>query len=688
MMLQMTSGICPAPSAKKGHTERDFGVVRNLVALLILTTMVTWFTADLLTGGKVPFYRDLGTYFYPAKLVLARSFQAGEIPFWSKQLGMGFPFLASPQSAVFYPPNIVFTLLPFFSAVRFLFVAHYLIGAVGAYMLCVRWGAPRPVALLGASLFAFGGVTVSLGNLMDHFQATVWMPWVLFCVDKCVRRLSRGNFVVLGLVWLMQLLAGSPEVCLMTLGLSFLVGLRAKADGERLSVARLLWVPCGSFLAAAGLGMVQVAPSLELLSASWRSESIPYAKAVVWSLDPWRLINFFFLDKEVNLYRYDGLHLFLGKEPPLLLSLYLGAISLPGVSLWITTSSKREKAILLGLISGSVLATGGHMPVHRVLFEYLPVLARIRFPEKFLLLTFALLWYMTLKGLASCLRDEADCDARSFYIPFAVAPLFFLGVYVFCRLHFADLILLVPRRTGSPLYDVGNLRTASALIVNLERQAALVMVISVLLLLGKKGKLRREFVAVLLLLTTFVDLSSTHRSYHFALSPAVIEKTPRILFSAEPGLGRIFYLLQLGVLHPSTYAVPREDFVHTVGVVFSSLIPNSGVFFGFEYMQEMDALRRKPYDWLLREGGDLGPGQLFRLLGTLNVAYVASPQSFTNEELRLIGSFPDNALWLYGIRRVVPRTYIAAETVMEKQPRKVIERLVSLTFNPTRQVIL
>jgi len=261
-------------------------------------------------------------------------------------------------------------------------------------------------------------------------------------------------------------------------------------------------------------------------------------------------------------------------------------------------------------------------------------------------------------------------------------------VYVFCRLHFGDLILLVSRRTGSPLYDVGNLRTASALMVNLERQAVLVMVISVLLLLGKKGKLRREFVAVLLLLTTFVDLSSAHRSYHFALAPAVIEKTPRILSSAAPRLGRIFYLPQLGVLHPSTYAVPREGYVHTVGAVFSSLIPNSGVFFGFEYMQEMDALRRKPYDWWLWEGGHLAPEQLFRLLRILNVACVASPQFFSNEEIRLIESFPANSLWLYGIRNIVPRTYIAAETVMEKQPREVLERMASLNSNPTRQVIL
>jgi hypothetical protein len=77
MMLQLTSEICPVPSAKKENAEHDCGLVRNLVALLILAIMVAWFTADLLTGGKVPFYRDLGTYFYPAKLVLADSFYPG-----------------------------------------------------------------------------------------------------------------------------------------------------------------------------------------------------------------------------------------------------------------------------------------------------------------------------------------------------------------------------------------------------------------------------------------------------------------------------------------------------------------------------------------------------------------------------------------------------------------------------------
>jgi hypothetical protein len=402
-MLQIRSAStnhCQMSNAEKENPGPNYGLLRNLVSLLILVIMVVWFTDDVLRSGKVPFFRDLSTYFYPAKLVLARSFQAGEIPFWSKQLGMGFPFLANPQSAVFYPPNLVFALLPFFSAVRFLFVAHYLVGATGAYMLCLRWGISRPLALLGANLFAFGGVIVSLSNLMDHFQTAVWMPWVLYFIDRCVYRLSRRNFVILVLFCVMQFLAGSPEIWLMTVCLGFLVGIRARANGEDVSFGRVLLVLCGAHLIAAGLAMIQIIPSLELFLESWRSETIPYGKASAWSIDPWRLINFFFLDKEVNLHAYNGLSLFLAKEPPFLLSLYLGAIAPPGILLWMTKSSSREKAVVLGLVLGTLLlAMGSYVPLHRILFDFFPVLGRMRFPEKFLFLTFALLWYMTLNGI-------------------------------------------------------------------------------------------------------------------------------------------------------------------------------------------------------------------------------------------------------------------------------------------------
>ena len=87
--------------------------------------MVLWFTWEMVWGGKVPFFRDLGPYFYPMRYSLAQSFRAGELPLWNRYMAMGFPLLADFQSGTFYPPHLLYLALPFWTAVRAIFVLHF-----------------------------------------------------------------------------------------------------------------------------------------------------------------------------------------------------------------------------------------------------------------------------------------------------------------------------------------------------------------------------------------------------------------------------------------------------------------------------------------------------------------------------------------------------------------------------------
>jgi len=41
--------------------------------MLLLGAMVLWFTHEMVWGGKVPFYRDLGPLYYPMRFSLAQS---------------------------------------------------------------------------------------------------------------------------------------------------------------------------------------------------------------------------------------------------------------------------------------------------------------------------------------------------------------------------------------------------------------------------------------------------------------------------------------------------------------------------------------------------------------------------------------------------------------------------------------
>ncbi len=70
--------------------------------------MLMWFCDEMIFSGKIPFFRDLVTYFYPIKFSVAEAFKAGSLPMWDQHMATGFPIMAEFQSAVFYPPTSPF----------------------------------------------------------------------------------------------------------------------------------------------------------------------------------------------------------------------------------------------------------------------------------------------------------------------------------------------------------------------------------------------------------------------------------------------------------------------------------------------------------------------------------------------------------------------------------------------------
>ena len=99
-------------------------------AIVTLGALILWFCQDIIFTEQVPFFRDLGPYFYPLRFGLYENFRSGELPLWNRHVAMGFPLLAAFQSGAFYPPHLLLLLLPFFSACRTLFVLHFLIAGV------------------------------------------------------------------------------------------------------------------------------------------------------------------------------------------------------------------------------------------------------------------------------------------------------------------------------------------------------------------------------------------------------------------------------------------------------------------------------------------------------------------------------------------------------------------------------
>ena len=422
---------------------------RDYLFLLCALAMVLWFGQEMVWGGKLPFFRDLGTYFYPMRFSLAESFKARELPLWDRHTGMGFPLLADFQSGTFYPPHLFYFFLPFFSALSAIFLFHYAVAATGAYSLCRHWNYSPQVALVGAILFTLGGTTVSLTNLLNHFQTAVWLPWILFFGERCLSSQSWRSFLALVLILLLQFLAGSPEFYAMSLAILLLDGLRLKADDTNVNYRKILFLFGAANVLVIALAMVQILPTIELIRESRARRSIGFGEATAWSLHPFQLINLFFLDKEVDLARLPPLRPFFVPKVPFLVSQYLGALAPLGILCWFYYVSRKEKVFLSALVAISLLlAAGGYTPLYSALLRYVPFFSLFRFPEKFFFVTYALLVFVVLRGFF-CFLDS-DRSSKLPLLLGALVFLFFSLLYIYFRLDSWPLSHFIVWATGNP----------------------------------------------------------------------------------------------------------------------------------------------------------------------------------------------------------------------------------------------
>lgn len=649
-----------------------------------------WFCADLVIDQAVPFFRDLTNYFYPLRYSLFESYRLGELPLWDRHFAQGFPNLAAFQSGAFYPPHFILALLPFFTAIRALFVFHFLVAAMGTYILFRQWRYSHDLAFVAAVLFTFGGTIVSLSNLLNHFQSAVWLPWILLTWERVLETPGWRRFLCFTVLSAMQFLAGSPEMAALSTVLTLLHGFQLRAASPQISWMRLGWLLLAAHCLMLALIMVQLLPTAELAMQSRRVQSsIPAEEAMMWSLKPWSLVNLIFLDKEVANELPGGMQLFFSRHIPLFASTYMSAIFLFGTILWGYYSSRREKLFLccLGLLS-LALALGNNALIYPFLLRHFPVVAVVRFPEKFFFLTNAFLVLVTLRGLRSFVADPTT-RLRVPAVLLGLICVVWLGLYALLTFHseiIADFI--VTHSSIAPLSEIHAKATVSVL-TNLQRQVVLSLAVCCLLLLFKANKLRPLLFSVLFASVVYVDLTWAHKSFLFPVEPGRFEQTPPVILPAATRMTRLFFYPAPHDLHPAFFTVQgRPRFEQAVALSYQNLLPNVGVINGHDYFQEIDALGRRPYGEFLAYANQLDFKRQIKLLSVFNVRHVMSFHELPQTDIRLIRRFPEYFSWLYEIPTVVPRAYMVNRVWAEKDTSKALERLASADFDPLREVVL
>jgi len=220
--------------------------------------------------GQALYWGDIGLYFAPMTGFLKQNLNAGRLPLWNPLILCGTPYVGNPQTWPLYPAT---ALLPFVSATQFLnltIALHVWIAGLGAYAFARRALAlGTGPALLAAVTFMFGGQLVSKEQFPNMVQASAWLPWILLCLNRLLRRRRVQDALTLGTVLGLQLLAAHVQMTLLTLYLAAAYGvfsppvalatwkapiLDSNTDKSD-SAFLLLWLPrIGAFQVASAAG--------------------------------------------------------------------------------------------------------------------------------------------------------------------------------------------------------------------------------------------------------------------------------------------------------------------------------------------------------------------------------------------------------------------------------------------------
>jgi hypothetical protein len=197
--------------------------------------------------------RDHSDYFQPLRWFTATELRHGRLPLWNVYSASGEPWLANPQTGVFYPPTWLFVFLPFaFAYTLFLFLHVVLLGC-GGYLLFARLTRPGGAALAAAIALAFSGPAMSLLDVSNNLTTFAWLPLIVWCaIDGVSARASACAIA-------MSFLAGEPFLA--AVGALLFTIVRRKGIRDLVDVA----------LTSFGLTAIQLLPFLAMVMSSNRA---------------------------------------------------------------------------------------------------------------------------------------------------------------------------------------------------------------------------------------------------------------------------------------------------------------------------------------------------------------------------------------------------------------------------------
>ena len=376
-------------------------VALGLAALtLVLFGDVLFLSGDAVLSDSET---DVALYYAYFQQFGYEELRRGNVPLWNPYLFSGQPYVGSFDTAILYPLNLFFLVLPLAKAINVDFALHTLLAGLFMALWTARRGL-RPLAC-----FTAGALLMTSGPFFMHIygghptivRAMAWAPLIFASIDGVFARPGLRWALVGMLAFAMQLLTGNMQYVFYT-GIAagvYSVLRLARAEKKLYVMTSLGALVLGGICLAAA----QLFTGIDAAAESVRSGRVPYAFAAMFSFPPENLLTFL-----VPGIFGDMIHCeYWGRCYLWEMQAYFGITGLTLAvygAVWGRREVRRYSFVLV--VTMILLALGSHTPMFRVLYAYVPGFDNFRGNSKFMFQAMLFLIMLSAAGLDALMRGQ------------------------------------------------------------------------------------------------------------------------------------------------------------------------------------------------------------------------------------------------------------------------------------------
>jgi len=694
-------------SHSKGWSKNDWLVV----IILFLLSIAYFYSVIIPSEGRIlgDENSDMRNQYFCWRYFGFNTLSKGILPLWNPYACCGIPFIAGVQSAIFYPLNLVFLVLPIHTAINYSIILHVFLSGVFTY-LYLRFIKLNPKSavqnpqlnsdklsrsscMISAITFMFCApqiLHVYAGHLAI-LNAIMWLPLILLLSEAFISTKHFLYATLGGVAVAFNILAGQPQYSFYTAIAVFVYFIIRviqefnnhwdwKSVGYRISGFMIIYIT--GFL----LSAIQLLPACEMTQHSVR-HTLSYEWVGHFSFPPENFLTLFIPEFFGNLVKtpYWGRYLLCE------MSLYVGILPLilcAFASFY--CRNKFTKAFLLMALISSLLALGKFTPLFKILYNFVPGFNLFRGNSKFIFV--AAFSLSVLSGIgAEYLRNHVISKKTipkvlDFAIGILSAISLFLLIFFLFRMGFEKWHYIInkvyllgnPKASLSNLEDLRNPEFLTATFKVAASGAIKFIILSILSLLIVSLWIRRSIKRHLLVIVSAAlimgDLWFFGNQYIVTFDPKkyLWDEETLDLFKNDPEPFRIT---------TAGYAGPNHSMVHNIaniGGYEANVIK--------EYSEFMNLSEGKPLDDLriLMEVTHIS-----KLTNLLNLKYIFISSGGGIEyhpAIKLVSKNPNYTLLKNTM--ALPRAFLVHKSKTLQGRDAIFKELASREFNPLKYIIL